>query len=458
MLGFDTIGNATVIAYDGKPILATDPWIVGSAYFGSWGPSHEIPKEQMDAILACPYVWFSHGHPDHINHDSLVRLADKTILLADHVGGRIAREFREQGLKVEILKDREWRELSPHVKVLSIADYNQDSLLLIDINGRLLVDMNDGYALGSERFVKNIVKQYKRSFMLRLFSYGDADMINYWSEDGTRLPSAASSKKPVGPIAQAFSELYGVTHIIPFSCFHRYQRSDSAWVNEYTTPAEAFEVGFNSKSVTLLPAFIRYDCVSDTWTEIKPKSLFGTIHDPKEFGDDWSDLLTTEDKKALKEYFGKMEILKGHLDAVIFNVGGQDYAVDIAAPTDERTNRSVTFAVPRHSLMEAVRYRVFDDLLIGNFMKTTLHGNWGDSRLYPHFAPIVPKYSDNGEANSKAQLKAYFDTYKARSPLDFMLHRLEAQTVQKVRSMLDPSSPLFYAGKKTYLQLRKLIG
>src|SRR5271168_4037205 len=32
MLGFDTIGNATLIAYDGVPILATDVWIEGGAY------------------------------------------------------------------------------------------------------------------------------------------------------------------------------------------------------------------------------------------------------------------------------------------------------------------------------------------------------------------------------------------------------------------------------------------
>jgi hypothetical protein len=30
------------------------------------------------------------------------------------------------------------------------------------------------------------------------------------------------------------------------------------------------------------------------------------------------------------------------------------------------------FEVPRKSLMDAVQWRIFDDLLIGNFMKTTL--------------------------------------------------------------------------------------
>ena len=51
-LGFDTIGNATIIAYDRRPIIVTDPWVRGTAYFGSWGMSHEIPEEQMEAVLA----------------------------------------------------------------------------------------------------------------------------------------------------------------------------------------------------------------------------------------------------------------------------------------------------------------------------------------------------------------------------------------------------------------------
>ena len=49
-IGFQTIGNATLICYDNNPILVTDPWIKGSAYFGSWILSHEIPEQQMWAI------------------------------------------------------------------------------------------------------------------------------------------------------------------------------------------------------------------------------------------------------------------------------------------------------------------------------------------------------------------------------------------------------------------------
>jgi hypothetical protein len=38
---FETIGSAIVIAYDDRPVLTTDAWIDGDAYFGSWGLDYE---------------------------------------------------------------------------------------------------------------------------------------------------------------------------------------------------------------------------------------------------------------------------------------------------------------------------------------------------------------------------------------------------------------------------------
>ena len=32
MLGFETIGNATITAFDDAPVITTDPWIKGKPY------------------------------------------------------------------------------------------------------------------------------------------------------------------------------------------------------------------------------------------------------------------------------------------------------------------------------------------------------------------------------------------------------------------------------------------
>jgi hypothetical protein len=68
---------------------------------------------------------------------------------------------------------------------------------------------------------------------------------------------------------------------------------------------------------------------------------------------------------------------------------------------------------------------VFDDLLIANFVRTTLHGV---RDLYPHFTPVVAKYGDNGRAFTPLQLASYFLRFFARSPIDAVadsLRRIE---------------------------------
>ena len=129
-VGFDTIGNAVLICYDqGAPVLVTDPWFTGSAYLGSWNFSHEIPAEQLRAIRNTKYVWLSHGHPDHLQAESLEQLRSKTILLPDHVGKRIHDSLREQGFDVRTMTDRQWYPLSDRVRALCISDLNQDAIL-----------------------------------------------------------------------------------------------------------------------------------------------------------------------------------------------------------------------------------------------------------------------------------------------------------------------------------------
>jgi L-ascorbate metabolism protein UlaG (beta-lactamase superfamily) len=118
MLGFETIGNATAICYDDVPVLATDPWIAGDAYFGSWASPYAIPQAQLDAIRRTKYIWLSHGHPDHTNPVSLDILSGKTILLPDHVGGRMARDLTALGFSVQIMPDRKWLPLSPGIKAM----------------------------------------------------------------------------------------------------------------------------------------------------------------------------------------------------------------------------------------------------------------------------------------------------------------------------------------------------
>ena len=453
--GFETIGNATVICYDRGPVLVTDPWFLGNPYFGSWALAYEVPEEQVESIKKCKYVWVSHGHPDHLSIRSLNLLKDKKILVPDHVGGRIASDLARLGFDVSVLKHREWTEISPRIKVLCIPDYNQDAALLVDIDGTLLVDLNDASPRGWGPFVRNTIGRYKDSFLLEQFGYGTTDMINFFDEDGHRIEPRASLRLPVGETIARVAETFGVRYIIPFSSMQKYQRADSIWVNEYMTPLDAYGEGFESERCELLPAFVRYDCSKKSLEEINPRETPDAVVDPKKFGDDWSELLDHEESKRLRNYFQSISHLGRVMDFINVRVGGEDNIVELR---EHRFQIGITFEVPRKSLMRAIDFEAFDDLLIGNFMKTTLVGKWPESRLYPDFTPYVTKYADNGLAKTPEQLRQYFREYRHRAPLDYLRHRLQDQVASAVRGRIDSRSKWYQWAQKAWWATNRRVG
>ena len=141
-LGFETIGNATLVCHDGGPVLATDPWIDGGAYFGSWTRSHEIPARPARGDRSrADYVWLSHGHPDHLSLESLERLQRQA-----HPRPRSRRRPHPRDLDRAGLRRAGARATAsgssspPRSASLCVADYNQDAMLLIDVGGRLVVE------------------------------------------------------------------------------------------------------------------------------------------------------------------------------------------------------------------------------------------------------------------------------------------------------------------------------
>ena len=461
-LGFETIGNATLICHDRRPVLVTDPWIKGSAYFGSWALSHQIPDEQMHSIEHCEFVWISHGHPDHLSAESLKTLKKKKILLPNHVGEYIFRYLQGEGYDVSILKDKVWTKLSDHIKILCLCDYNQDAILLIDINGHLIVNMNDSKALGWKSFIRKTVRSYPVSFYLHLEGIGDAEMLNFFDENGQRiLRDPAILAAPLGPWIARETEYIGAKFFIPFSSMHRYQRQDSIWIQNYTTSIADYAKGFDSKVCEILPAFVQYDCMHDRWEPINPPAASLVVRDPREFGDDWEEQLDKADIATATQYFQSIFHLTKNLDFINLRVGGKDNIIELGK---KNFYRAITFEAPRHSLMIAIRYEIFDDMLIGNFMKTTLHGKLQSRMptLSPYFEPYVPKYADNGRAKSQKELKLYFKEYKKRIGMnsistEFLLHRFEMLSKNVFRHYFPENSTTYQTTKHVYHSIRRML-
>jgi hypothetical protein len=449
-LGFETVGNATLLVHDRGPLLVTDPWLSGSAYFGSWGLGHAIPAEQLDAIGRCRFVWISHGHPDHLHWPSMATRTGTQVLVPDHVGGRVAAALRDAGHHVTVLADRRWTPLSDRVRVCSVADSNQDALLLVDLDGCLVADLNDATDHGWRGFVRRAVRGCDRSFLLQLSGYGDADMINLWTPDGTFIEPGAAQREPVGAQIARATKAFGARYFVPFSSMHRYQRTDSAWANEYTTGIDEHAIGFESRTSELLPAFVRYDCLRDDLTTISPPPVDEPLAEPGAFGDDWSEQLEVADVELARRYFGAIEHLRGHFASIRLRVGGEEH--DVVRGSGRV---GLTFEAPRGSLVAALEHDVFDDLLIGNFMRTVVSGSTDPSVLYPHFTPYVAKYGDNGLARSEEEVAAYLRAYRARAPVAFVRHRLEQRSRERVRASLRGGSVAYRGARRAYRAVKR---
>lgn len=451
-LGFETIGNATLILYeDGIPVLSTDPWVSGNPYFGSWKHTHEIPELQKSNINKSKFIWISHGHPDHLDLDTIKNWDTNKFLISNHFGDRIFNDLTSIGLQVNKLKDKKWTSLSNNIEISTFADFNQDSILMVKMKDVLIIDLNDTNPRGWSKWVKETAKNFKKVFLLKLTGFGDADMINYYDENDNFIYPLAEKRIEVGKTIGHLMESFHANFFIPFSSHHKYQREDSIWANKYTANLDDYKDGFDNRKGTLLPAFISYDIDKDNFKKIQTLETNNDIISSKSFNDDWSEPLSKDDEKKLKDYFLRNELLKRQIGFIQFTVGEKEYSIDI---NKRKRNKGILFEVPKYSLMQTIKWNIFDDLLIGNFMKTKVIGFRGN-QLYPIFNPIIPKYYDQAQITDKKELKKYFKFYKAKAPLDTLKDMLSYNSSMAARKYFKTDSKIYKtlgAIKKTGLK------
>src|SRR5271166_5899145 len=171
---FETLGNATVQVFqDSTPVLATDPWLVGTCYFGSWALDHPLTAQQIANVVGSDYIWISHGHPDHLHHESLDLLRQgQKILLPDHYSSEIKASLEGRGFKTTVLPYRRWVRLTPAVRVLCLDNLNQDADLVIEAGDALIINLNDSPLAGEFRFLRGLVRQHRndKTYLLALCS------------------------------------------------------------------------------------------------------------------------------------------------------------------------------------------------------------------------------------------------------------------------------------------------
>ena len=425
---FETCGNAIIIVrVDGRPILATDPWLVGSCYFGSWMLDKPLTETQIRDIQSAEYVWISHGHPDHLHPDSLDMLPPgKRVLVPDHYHPEIHDMLVARGFEVQNLGYRKWFVLSPEVRICCVDNPNQDAILVVETGQGILINKNDSPFCGEFRFLRGLVRKWprERTYLAALCAI-DADMKNIVDAAGDRViePPSAYKMGAIWATAREADRL-GVGSFCCSSSQHIYVRADSVWANDYRIVWSDMKRHWARPDVRLIQPYATVDMDTREVTLNHPEQTSNTAAiTGKTNGDDWQETLDDAEWRRVEAFFTQFETLVGVLDFVDFTVGGERRSITIgfegqAKPSRKR--RGLHFQAPKSSLMTAVEYGFFDDLLIGNFMKTELI----NMALYPDFTPLVAKYGGNAKVLTKDDLHRFHRRYLRRNPYAYLAWRL----------------------------------
>jgi hypothetical protein len=433
-LTFETMGNATIqFAVDDRVVLTTDPWLVGTCYFGSWALEKPLTPDQIRRACESEFIWLSHGHPDHLHPDSLAMMPrGKKILIPDHYDTDIKTFLEGEGFAVEVLKYRQWRRLDADVEVMCLDNENQDAILVVRL----------GDAPNDKRFI------------LQLCSI-DADMMNFVDAAGNSLAGPPEQKKPGAISAVARStEWLGAKYFCCSSSQHIYVRADSIWGNPYRISWKDMSQYWDRPNVELVPPFVTFDVGNCSYSESQSTERTGISGGTGE--DDWNAQLSEEEWRQVDAYVGKFDLLSRTIDFVEFSVGGVARRFCLNRRGSRPNASGVTFFCPRNSLMNCVTYGYFDDILIGNFMKTCLHGK---ASLYPNITPILAKLGGNAKVFTRRQHFNFLMRYLRRNPNGFFRWRLAQFRRYRLMPFLrDFAAAVHLFGPLKYVYRRLLLG
>jgi hypothetical protein len=420
---FETFGNASIqVALDQRPILVTDPWLLGTAYYGSWALEEAVSPRQYERVLASPFAWFSHGHPDHMHVPSAERLDRQTeILLPDHYRPEMRDWFAANGFRTRVLRFKQWTALMPGLRVMCLENENLDAILVIEAGDALIIDKNDSPFCGEDWFFRRLIRRYDKTFLLSLCAF-DADMLNTYDADMRPTVGPPQERKP-GTVwsVSRMCDWLGVRYFCCSSSQHTYVRPDSAWANPYRITGRDMQRYWCAKKTELIEAFVTVDLSDGSYQRNRPVENEPTRFPVIEPDDDWQDPMSWQDWAALEAFVRKFQLLRRYMDFVAFTVAGERriFWIRHRAGPNPRAARGVNFIAPRRSLMTTVRDGYFDDLLIGNFMKAQLF----NMTLYPHFTPIVGKLGGGAKVFTAAEQRRFRRHFFQRSPIAYVIYR-----------------------------------
>lgn len=229
------ISHATLNISLKKLNILIDPWIEGPAMLGAW---RQYPLTGIKANDIKPYsIIITHEHSDHFHIPTLSKFKKNTpIIIPDFPNERMQKILKSLGFtNIKVVKFREEINIHKKIKIKffkPVSVFN-DSIMLIDIDGYKLLNLNDaGLNPGIAEEVKPV------DAVSCIFSTGASGYPYTWQHLNEKEKKDIMEKACAGKIKLLMeaTKLYEANYIIPFaSHFRLWQPEHEYYLNSVVT-------------------------------------------------------------------------------------------------------------------------------------------------------------------------------------------------------------------------------
>lgn len=398
----ETLGHASLLISDdnNQPILLTDPWVIGSAYWRSWWLQNYPTAKRLEELQQLEYCYITHEHPDHFHTASIRKLSSKIKFISPQLPQeKISLFLNETGKNSEVIPLLKWKKLNEEISILSIPLYNDDSVLLINTKTSFIVNFNDAKPSTAQvKSISDFIKKYGNSKkVILLSSYSPASIVNSFLRGGERL-SIKSKKEYVNYICKNCN-LLKPDYFIPFASQVIFYRSDSKWANKFKVSVEDLQEHWDSNTQLLNP-FSSIDLNSFSNDFILPKNYNSAQNngiqdkiDKQESLDIEADFDDTDISKLKKKLSANRFIFSLLFSKGIgFFVAGKTityYPITNKLVESAKEKPVFTLIIPCQALKDVLNYGHFGDLGITMFTLIQLNNKVNPKIIYLFFILIT---------------------------------------------------------------------
>jgi Beta-lactamase superfamily domain len=394
-----TLGHASLLLIDdnNSPLLLTDPWLIGSAYWRSWWLQNYPDPSLIDTVAHTKYVYITHEHPDHLHLPSIRKIGKQSNYLCPDLPHIEMPSFMKgEGLDVQILPTCQWLSLNQDISICSIALWNDDSILLIKTPKALIININDAKP---NRFIVSQLRKIVRSLsgekVILLSSYSPASIVNsfFRSDKREHLRQKSSYVKYINSLCDQIK----VDLFVPFASQVIFMRNDSRWANDYKVSYYDLQEHWNSKSLLLHPySTINLETFEITHipeesynsgSETKNNTIAKREKDEREASFEVDDVMALAKKFQSSRFISMILFPKG----IGFEIGDQYLIFNpwngkIVDCNKKRLDEcNFWYKLPPQSLKEALAYGHLGDLFISMTVDIHLNGRTNAKVVYALF-------------------------------------------------------------------------